>query len=339
MSIGHIARNSRASRENLAQALGASANDWIVFCHGAMGDTYLSLSLMAAFRAAHVKPGQRLLFAISKRNEGILGYFPGAADQFYSVDITPSVSLQLEALKEQAEFRPGNFIATLPNEVDDGYLGILAHSGRITNLDLHKTIYRLPLTCAVSRPQVSHDMRQRGQALADRYGLSSGNSVILIPHAKSMLPIPLQFWSAAASTLSDLGYQVFTDTSAPVKSDDFVQAGGLIPGTRPIQFGFDIAIAVCEIAGHVVANRSGISDLLSTSQVRLANLWHAQGGVWDQCPYEYISLTRMGLRDDELVIDPTLPEAELALRLQSGFGRAPHSAGPQSGVTDAALSS
>ncbi len=101
--------------------------------------------------------------------------------------------------------------------------------------------------------------------LIKKYNVTHWNSVILAPSAKSIPQITPVFWEYLASQLKMKGFRVFTNVSGEEEK--------AIHGTEAIECTISEINSLLEYAGYFVGIRSGICDVVSSSNCKKVILY------------------------------------------------------------------
>jgi len=109
--------------------------------------------------------------------------------------------------------------------------------------------------------------------------------------------MPVIFWEVLAEIFLAQGWTPVTNVSGDNLS--------VIRGTKPVMFTLGEALPFCELAGRVVASRSGLCDLLSSLEEKLTVIylrqtWNA-GTVLTGCGLQRM---RLAERTREFEISP-----------------------------------
>lgn len=91
-------------------------------------------------------------------------------------------------------------------------------------------------------------------------GLKPGKTVILAPYSTSAQIIPMKVWEDLAKRLEELGYTVATNC-VPKKERP-------VAGTIELGFEYQYAKAYLELAGYFVGARSGLCDVVSSTNCK-----------------------------------------------------------------------
>jgi hypothetical protein len=146
--------------------------------------------------------------------------------------------------------RPGVTIAHHDRPYPNTSIRLLDHTLLPFTEQYRVAVYGLDETAVPARPS-STDPFEAPPAMP------AGASVIVAPHAKSVVAPPAAFWEQLAADHAARGLAVFTNVTGE-------QAP--IAGTLPLQVPIRQAIAAVEHAGTFVGLRSGLCDVLFTAR-------------------------------------------------------------------------
>ncbi len=119
----------------------------------------------------------------------------------------------------------------------------------------------------------------------DSKGLCKGHTVILAPYAGSFVSeIPIGFWEKLALRLREQGYSVCTNCAADKEVP--------VRGTIPVTFPYSWAVDFVDFAGVFVALRSGLCDIVSSSNAKMVILYE---DGFNASSLEYFGLVNMGI--------------------------------------------
>jgi hypothetical protein len=188
-----------------------------------------------------------------------------------------AVAVQGDACRQIAElFRIDDIITLDRAEMDELVQAVLftreencviAHHDRpytdniIKYLDKHflsftdyyrYAVYGLSETAAPALPS-------GGDAFVGSARIEKGGTVILSPHAKSVVQPPDSFWESLTEEYRRKGFFVCTNVTGNEE---------VIRGTSPLSVPLSQVIAAAEYAGQFVGLRSGLCDILSTAKCR-----------------------------------------------------------------------
>lgn len=109
--------------------------------------------------------------------------------------------------------------------------------------------------------------------------------MILAPYAGSFVSeIPIGFWEKLALRLREQGYSVCTNCAADKEVP--------VRGTIPVTFPYSWAVDFVDFAGVFVALRSGLCDIVSSSNAKMVILYE---DGFNASSLEYFGLVNMGI--------------------------------------------
>ena len=237
-------------------------DEWAISPAPHLGDTYITCALAEAFLKRH--GGSRVRVVVPNRFWKTLNLFPDAR----IAPLDPgSVSAPFRKergfrLQEPFYLRPPKFWS----EFESAY-----HGQSLPFTRTYHDLLDLPFP-SFAKPRVTQQVRDSADQLFREYGLPAGRTVILFPLTSSLVSFPESLWAQVALGFAARGFTVTTNL---VNEFDFC-----IPGTSALRIPIDELIPVCEMAGTVVAARSGVCDVISSAQVDLRILYQRQDLDW-----------------------------------------------------------
>ena len=135
------------------------------------------------------------------------------------------------------------------------YTGMTLH-----HIQVYLNEVRLPMGRSKLSPRVDPGLRDAAARRFRDLGLKQNRTVVLAPSSKSAPQVPISVWSRIADVLRHRGYSLATNA----RSGEYV-----VPGTAALHCSLSEFYAATELAGTVVASRSGICDLCAPSHSRL----------------------------------------------------------------------
>ena len=109
------------------------------------------------------------------------------------------------------------------------------------------------------------ELRQKYKEL----GLQEGRTVIISPNAYSVKKLPEWFWEKVAIELQVKGYMVFVNLNPAVELNPF-------RSMQPVFFSYAESEAILRYAGHFLALRSGLCDIVAQVPCRKIILYPAE---------------------------------------------------------------
>ena len=252
-----------------------------------IGDTYLLLSLLTDFKRQNGGGKIRLVLTQPSHTD-LLKLFPDVVDTMVLVDLD-----WLRIIPAKTELSKGTAtIFSCLYFFRNAMASLLGYKNMTIN-----EVYKIMLNMAVNTPNVkpfipaavSESAIKRFKA----YGLTSQQTVLLAPHAVTVnqQSVPQSFWTELTRFLLDSGYQV-----AILSKEAVYQISGEV---KPVFFPLDEAIPFCEQCGYLVSIRSGLCDLLATSDCEKLILYpKTQPGSRNIA--QWSSIVNMGLANDKV---------------------------------------
>ncbi|MGD9559028.1 MAG: nucleoside-diphosphate sugar epimerase/dehydratase [Oscillospiraceae bacterium] len=267
----------RRGAATLAQIRAQWPQQHLVVCpHGALGDVYLAMAFLPAYRAQH-RLGPAVAVTVQGGCQAVARLFGQEA-----VALAPHA---MDELVQALLFTgAGNcIIAHHDLPYTDRIIRYLDHHMLGFDDYYRQAVYALPAGTAPAAPMHS-------EAFTPKAGLQPGNTVLLAPYAKSVVSLPTAFWQALADGHRRQGHCVATlvfGDEAP------------LPGTLPLCLPIAQMIPAAEYAGHFIGIRSGLCDVLrsarcektvvfpscyySTTPVKVDTFFHMDG--WENIVY------------------------------------------------------
>jgi hypothetical protein len=153
-------------------------------------------------------------------------------------------------------------------------------------------VFRLDESAARSAPEFSAGAGAVGEFFG-AHGLKMGRTVVLSPYmGLRMFELPMAIWAGAASRLAALGYSVCTNSAG----DDEPP----VPGTEAVFFPFSAAVPIMDAAGCFVGLRSGLCDVISSSECRMVVIYET---ATEKTPLRYFGLKNMGLNERAIELE------------------------------------
>ena len=262
-------------------------------------NTYADYSLSPetiARKLDRVRHGETVLSALEARFPGAFRVFcPLAAlgDVYLCMSYLPHflrtrgeeqavVCVPSRACGETARLFGAERVEVLPQEELDAAIqaavythdarSFIAHQDRPYLVHLHRALYvkKIPLDliyrCGVfGLPRDTEPVRPRcWKPYSGPVKFRAGETAVLAPHAKSVLPLPAELWTAIAADCRRRGLQVLTNTAGDEPP---------IPGTEAVSPPLNEMKSLVEQAGLFVGIRSGLCDVIRTADCRKIALY------------------------------------------------------------------
>lgn len=253
----------------------ASANEWkIIMPHG-IGDTYLVCAL--ANSILEQNGGVSFTAMVKKSHADIPAMFPGLSTMLIKDQLNLKLINKLSKRKKGYPY--------IGHPWHHGLSYVTGYKG-LTLLDSHRVLFRLSEKTEPAIPVIKEEWKKNAQQRFQRYGLVEGKTVILAPHAVTLPALGQDIWNRIVVLLKKAGYRVAVNESR--------EGNHSLPGTIPIWFPLGEAIPMAELAGWVIALRSGFCDLIAAANCRLDVIYPPHKTI-HSTPYEMFSLQKMGL--------------------------------------------
>lgn len=260
-------------------------NEWgFILPHG-IGDACFVCGFAGSFLEKH---GPGLGVAIVKKSQKEI-------PKLYSSSIHRIVVLKESEIRRMVQYigsgkRGRLFIAHPLFHCNSNFLE--SHLGREgwTLLDIYRKFLDIPQNQSLVKPTINQSQKNRVEATFRRAKLIAGKTVILLTEAVSIkMPIPITFWELVAHKLKEKGYCVATNIVENTKT---------IAGTTPLSVPLDQVISMAELAGWIIAVRSGLCDLISFSQSNKLSVLYPKHKWYAGTCLTGASLKTMGLSND-----------------------------------------
>lgn len=249
--------------DRIWQSYGDNAS-WVFTSHPTQfGDLYACLAVFHNFRfrnRGHIPiklivgtPGH---LAIAR----MFGHLFDAVHHVPELATIPAQEMQEWSLaRRKFNFAPGNLIWLHPFYYcfPQFEIASLMNRGRANYSELCRLGLRLPFELAAMPPHITEAMRASAQQLAVQHGVIPGKTILLFPYSRSIKQDCTVHFAAFAGLAKQDGYRVLTSVAGAEQP---------IVGTEGVNIPFDLLIPYCEMAGRVVAARSGVSDIICTAQ-------------------------------------------------------------------------
>ena len=117
--------------------------------------------------------------------------------------------------------------------------------------------------------------------------LIEGKTVLLAPYTNYLKPLPNKIWIEIADRLKKRGFSVCTNCASESEKP--------IYGSLPINLGFDEICSFIETAGYFIGARSGLCDVISSSNADIHIIYQQHMESKFISSAEYYSLNKMEL--------------------------------------------
>ena len=242
------------------------------------GDFLHMLSVLNAFRRIRAGGLPVRMLAVSKAHYELASTFADRIDELIltpGADFTGLEISEWRVATRRDAFAPGELISMLPHHyfrrpLRFEPLWYVLNDHGLFYIHLIKLLLNLPLDIAPHLPAPTPEARAKARALFDQHGLSEGRSLVLFPFQHSHpqgFDYTQDHFAALAARAAAAGLSVCTSV-APGEAP--------MPGTPGIFIPFSILVPFCDLAGHAVTWRSGISDILAPATCAKVHLYTSQ---------------------------------------------------------------
>ena len=141
--------------------------------------------------------------------------------------------------------------------------------------------------------ELSDDLRKKYEDM----GIKEGRSVVLAPYAYSVHTLPSWFWKRVIEGLKNKGYEVFINLNPNEELNKFA-------GTHSVFFSFQELEAALSYAGHFLALRSGLCDIVAMIDCHQVILYPEEMSPIDYTVHrsdiDFSSFRSMGFETDHI---------------------------------------
>jgi hypothetical protein len=230
---------------------------WIFMVPSSLGEVATVCALSAAFKERH---GGRVCIVADQSRADLFQLFSGSVDVMKFADIH-----SMRALSSYGALDPLKFEVGYPQNlwVDQNRCGrslalhelFIAQPGRggLSFLDLMRYTMNLPWDSSMSKASLGPDAQASASQFASLHGVEPNNSVVLFPGNNTNKPAPPEFWNALSVAYAKAGKKVFYCLQGANFKPESLNIEGVQLGMTP-----GLAVAVCEIAGHMVSGANGL---------------------------------------------------------------------------------
>lgn len=232
---------------------------WIFLVPSSLGEMSAVCSLSAAFKARY---GGRICIVAHQNRESVFRLFG-------DVDLMKFSDMQsMRALSSYGALDPLKFEIGYPQNlwVNQNRCGralslhelFINYPGRggLSFLDMVRYVMNLPWEAEITKGRIGDDISAAALEVAATHGVDPGNSVVLFPGNNTNKPASAAFWNTLASVCARGGKKVFYCLTGT----NFKPEGLDIQGVQ-LDLSPGLAVAVCDIAGHMVSGANGLMIL------------------------------------------------------------------------------
>jgi hypothetical protein len=233
---------------------------WIFMVPSSLGEVSMVCALSSAFKQ---KFGGKICIVAAENRKSLFYLFQHNIDAMRFAPKNAMRALSASKLLDPLRFELGYPQNLWANQNRDGRsFGLhelfINHPGRggLSFPDLVRYALNLDWDSKISHGIIHHDIRKSASDIATNYGIDPKRSVILFPGNNTNKPASSNFWNALSRSYVAAGKKVFYcltgSYTRPANLDIQGVELDLIPG---------VAVAVCEIAGHMVSGANGLMFL------------------------------------------------------------------------------
>lgn len=284
--------------------------EWAIVCPFHIGDVYLYSTLAKSLLSYH--GGSSVKFFTKPQHAFIPKLFPSIKEV---ITVEPPFSL------DEIGFRD---MTLLGNSGDSplkgtyckpawGAVALFVGYKSVNFLDCFRVNLGLPCDAELERPRApsSEEMERARQLFLDHH-LDEDKGILICPDAQTsanMRQIPDGFWEELAAELKQRGFQPITNLGPTTK---------LISGTQGVKIPLELVRPAAMLLGGVIANRSGLCDLIADLPVKLTVLY-PPGRLGGGSMLDGASLKAMGLSTTavEMTVDVDHLDSTLNAVLES----------------------
>jgi hypothetical protein len=241
---------------------------WQFVLYGGIGDHVLWLSLLYSFRR---RTTRAVVVYCDELTADLVRLYAGRSfDRM--VEIEALDGKEVELLRARQRFEPGHPLLAWHMNFVGGELTYLAGQDR-SIADLIRQLLRLPSDAPLAPPIWPRATRTAAAAHMRRLGLPPGRTILIAPWARSAsATLPVRWWIELARACEARGFVVATNVGSRARGFDRLGIGvdlAALPGTVAADVPLGELGPFVERCGAVMCVRSGLSDLLAFSNVRM----------------------------------------------------------------------
>jgi len=242
------------------QIVSGCEDHWILMVPSSIGELATVCALLPAFRAHH---GGKICMVIDSGKRDVLRLFADQIDTIKFVPLAAMRALSTYRIIDPLDFRVGVPQNLWINQNGDGR-GFALHElfrsqpgrGGLSFIDLIRYGMNLPWDAPIVRGHIGPDISNEATRYATVNRIEPRNSVILFTGNNTNKPASGEFWNLLSRAYTDAGKKVFYNMHGGL----FQPVGLDIRGTQ-IHLTTNLAVAICEIAGHMIICSNGLVSL------------------------------------------------------------------------------
>jgi hypothetical protein len=229
-----------------------------VLCYGALGDMYISLSVLTKFieeKRENNKNATLKIITVPK--------FQAIVEFFFERDVYKVVRKISEAERLDIYSHFEGLVPNIPIVLFPRYMSFFKDGRKrsVINVKNFMTMFPVfldfPNDTPLVKPKISDEKRIKALNFLDEIGFSSQKFIIIATHANTIVPEAIsikKYWQPIVDNCVAKGYKVIQNVGLeiPIKLDN----------VTPINIPLDIVIPVFNICGRSIMLRSGLCDLV-----------------------------------------------------------------------------
>jgi hypothetical protein len=245
----------------LKKKIKLSKNDIALISIHNAGETYLTCAMIDSFKMRHGIHGSVILLGTKLYHKQIYEMFSHKIDRYYQLDPYIAECLQyLRTIKNGEIF----YTADLNKWTASFLKSPLNH---LTHFKLLKICNFMDVEVELSSPLIKLEYEINAQKKFDQLGLIRNKTIIISPESTSLKSLDNVFWKNLCFKLSNYDYKIFLNIMDKKNSIAGIASGFL---------NFSEAFVFTNLAGKVIAARSGFCDVLSSSNAEFHVIYPTQ---------------------------------------------------------------
>lgn len=220
-----------------------------------LGDTYIICSLISDF--IKLNKIQNLFLIVKPGHDEVIKLF----NLSVKTVVVKNMSEVIHLCKLFGQKKLGNIYVAHPNYIKDSSLTSLIGYKGFNLADMYRAMLNIPLDSSLQLPRSPKKM---SDSHFRKLGLVKHKSIILFPEANSIDAINSQIWESIADYYKKSGFFVFSSVSKSIN---------VVKGTQSVNIPIANIREVASFGGYVIALRSGICEVMSTSKAKMMVLY------------------------------------------------------------------
>lgn len=283
--------------QSILEQVQLQSDEWGFVSAYGTGDTYFIATLARQFSQTH---GGKVVMIGTAPHCQVAGMFPAGVSRVVAID-----RIDRRAVDQLGARRPGGLFVAHPAHDRRRLFRKLGGAG-YRMVDMYREYLGLPPNAQLDKPTIPHHAIEEARKELARAKLPPGRTAVLAPVTRSVPMIEFP-WMKLVAGLKQHGWSVATN----VAEDETP-----IRNTTALRCSLRTTVPLLDQAGWLIAMRSGLCDVASTSSCHMSVLyprfrWYS-GSLLDAT-----SIKQMGLHANtiEYEIAPTTNKDRLVDRL------------------------